>query len=335
MSTLRATFRGLYVDGRSEGAVSIALKGLEKATSGEAKTGQDGEFATGVCKFSTASYLAALTARRVGTLVIGAGEISSTQTFVQQNAHLLPDGTVVVADRQGTGKGRGGNKWDSPVGCLMFSVCSRLAISGQRLPFLQYVVALSVVEAARAEAARLREGADLDLRIKWPNDLYLRGLKVGGVLCNSTYSDGAFLVSVGVGINVANREPTTCLNQELLACAPPALALAEDGLSEGPMERETLLAAIMGKLEHNLDVFSASGFEPLEAAYLSRWLHSDQQVVLSEEDPGMGKRDVNLTIRGLTPAGYLLGVDRFGTKYELHPDGNSFDFFKGLVRKKI
>lgn len=49
--------------------------------------------------------------------------------------------------------GRGGNRWESPDGCLMFSACTRLAIPGQRLPFVQYVVSLAVVQAVQAEAA--------------------------------------------------------------------------------------------------------------------------------------------------------------------------------------
>lgn len=49
--------------------------------------------------------------------------------------------------------GRGGNRWESPDGCLMFSAATRLAIPGQRLPFVQYVVSLAVVQAVQAEAA--------------------------------------------------------------------------------------------------------------------------------------------------------------------------------------
>lgn len=39
----------------------------------------------------------------------------------------------------------------------------------------------------------------IDVRIKWPNDLYLSGLKVGGILCTSTYSSNKFKVSAGNG----------------------------------------------------------------------------------------------------------------------------------------
>ena len=55
--------------------------------------------------------------------------------------------------------GRSGNTWESPDGCLMFSAVQRLAIPGQRLPFVQYIVSLAVVQAVQAEAAaRLQVG---------------------------------------------------------------------------------------------------------------------------------------------------------------------------------
>jgi biotin--protein ligase len=42
-----------------------------------------------------------------------------------------------------------------------------------------------------------------------------------------------------------------------------------------------------------------------------------------------------VTISGLTDTGYLKGVDDSGQTVELHPDGNSFDFLKGLIAKKM
>lgn len=50
-----------------------------------------------------------------------------------------------------------------------------------------------------------------DVRIKWPNDIYANKLKIGGILCQSVYRDGAFHVIIGAGLNVNNAEPTTCL----------------------------------------------------------------------------------------------------------------------------
>jgi len=134
---------------------------------------------------------------------------------------------------------------------------------------------------------------------------------------------------VGVGINLDNAEPTTCVNRVI------AERLARDGLPlpSTPVTRERLLAAFMNRFEalHGL-LASSGGFAPLEEAYLRQWLHTDQEVSL-EEDGGV--TDVRLTVKGLTSTGYLLAVDGKGARYELHPDGNSLDFFKGLVRKKV
>ena len=53
----------------------------------------------------------------------------------------------------------------------------------------------------------------------------------------------------------------------------------------------------------------------------------------SLEEGGGAKTEV--TVRGLTKTGYLLATDAAGARFELHPDGNSFDFFQGLVKKKL
>ncbi len=52
------------------------------------------------------------------------------------------------------------------------------------------------------------------LRVKWPNDLYSHtGLKVGGILCHTAYKQGRFSATIGVGLNVTNRQPTTCVEE--------------------------------------------------------------------------------------------------------------------------
>lgn len=62
------------------------------------------------------------------------------------------------------------------------------------------------------------------MRIKWPNDVYAGGLKLGGVLCHSAYRARRFATVTGVGLNLANREPTTCVDA-LIAARHAELAL--------------------------------------------------------------------------------------------------------------
>ena len=157
----------------------------------------------------------------------------------------------------------------------------------------------------------------MDAKIKWPNDLYSGGLKIGGVLCTSTYSDGGFDVVVGVGINLDNAEPTTCVNDIVRR------RLERDGLPRrrcGPNEGEQGTSAGGFHEQVRGDVRRAGrddSFETLEGAYLRQWLHTDQEVTL-EEDGGRGK--VKLVVKGITGTGYLLATDSrgygYGGKYE-------------------
>ena len=152
-----------------------------------------------------APFFAALTTRRLGRVLVTADELPSTQALLQSAAGRAPPGLIVVAASQTAGKGRGANAWTSPVGCLAASLSTRIDVSGTRLPFVQYVVSLAVLAAARAElvaavadavrvegegeegAAHLAaaRAAAATIRIKWPNDVYLGGGKLAGVLCHS------------------------------------------------------------------------------------------------------------------------------------------------------
>jgi Biotin/lipoate A/B protein ligase family len=56
------------------------------------------------------------------------------------------------------------------------------------------------------------QGTELGVRIKWPNDIYCGNLKLGGILCQTAYRDQKFHLVSGVGLNLDNPEPTTCIN---------------------------------------------------------------------------------------------------------------------------
>ncbi|CAM6035662.1 unnamed protein product [Sphagnum compactum] len=274
--------------------------------------------------FDVLSYMRRLDTLQFGKLLLYAHQLPSTHTLLSQNFHAFPVGTVSVADVQKQGKGRGGNKWESPKGCLMFSYTLQME-DGRSVPFLQYVVSLAVIEGIEAVCSS-KVVKMPEVKIKWPNDLYAKGLKIGGVLCTSTYSSKKFNVVIGVGLNVANQHPTICLDTLLHElCSDPTT-----------LTRHELLAAILGRFEVLFKVFLSQGFSALESKYYQRWLHSGQTVELEEREEGSSKvSKVYVRIQGLTATGYLRAVDDSDDPYELHPDGNSFDFLQGLVRKKM
>lgn len=62
---------------------------------------------------------------------------------------------MLVADQQTHGKGRGGNVWTSPDGCLMFTALRQLQVPGQQAPFINYVVCLAVVQGIKQATQHL------------------------------------------------------------------------------------------------------------------------------------------------------------------------------------
>lgn len=132
-----------------------------------------------------------------GSKVLAFPSLESTSSYLWQEAEAgAPEGTVVVADQQLAGRGRRGRQWHSPAGLnLYFSLLLRPRIELEKVPQLALV--------AVATLWRTLQGECLDLSIKWPNDLYCRGLKIAGVLSEMKPGrDRAEFVVIGIGLNV-------------------------------------------------------------------------------------------------------------------------------------
>ncbi|VFQ64956.1 unnamed protein product [Cuscuta campestris] len=130
------------------------------------------------------------TATGLGRFVIYSPRLSSTHDFISSNFCELPLGAVCVADVQSKGRGRSMNVWESPKGSLLFSFTLQM-VDGRMVPHVQYVVSLAMADAIN-DLWKQYGTSHLVVRIKWPNDLYLDGLKIGGILCTSTYKSQKF-----------------------------------------------------------------------------------------------------------------------------------------------
>jgi BirA family transcriptional regulator, biotin operon repressor / biotin---[acetyl-CoA-carboxylase] ligase len=108
-----------------------------------------------------------------------------------------PEGSVLVAETQSSGRGRLGRIWESPSGTgIYLSVILRPPLPPTELPKLTLTAAVAVLEA-------LREVSGLAIGIKWPNDIMFGGKKLGGILTEmETESDQMSHVILGVGLNI-------------------------------------------------------------------------------------------------------------------------------------
>ena len=98
----------------------------------------------------------------------------------------------------------------------MFSFKSVLG-NGNYTGQMQYLIALVMCEAIK----QVKGVSELDINIKWPNDLLVnKRTKLCGIISYATYHNGdygnnVFDITSGIGINISNRKPTTCLEEEV------------------------------------------------------------------------------------------------------------------------
>ncbi|KAJ5614228.1 hypothetical protein N7528_007882 [Penicillium herquei] len=269
--------------------------------------------------------------------------VTSTNTILEKNTQLLrrlPNGFTATATVQVAGRGRGSNVWISPAGSLIFSTVVRHPVEKiQSAPviFIQYLSAMAVVKGIKSYAKGYEK---IPVKLKWPNDIYAldpadpeqkRYTKICGILINSHFMSNEYISVVGIGVNATNASPTTALTALAARYASPGAAEAS------PVSLEKLLARILTTFEDLYTRFLRTGFDrTFEEMYYEDWLHMHQIVTLEVEGGARARIQGITRDHGLLLAEELGWGDRpTGRVWQLQSDSNSFDFFKGLVKRKI
>ncbi len=211
--------------------------------------------------------------------------------------HDLADGDVVFAEVQTAGRGRHGRTWLAPVGgSLTFSMYWSFPDGYQSMAGLSLLVGLAVCDA-------LKEFGVNDAELKWPNDIYLQGKKLAGVLIEVEGQIGATAHCViGVGLNV-------CMPDNQYDVGQPHSDLATF-LGHTP-DRNVLAAQIIKSLWTLLPKFTQQGFTPFVPHWEALDLYADKRIVLQ-----MGDKRFSGIDRGVDASGALLvetqdGITRF------------------------
>uniref|UniRef100_UPI00398F5370 biotin--protein ligase isoform X2 n=1 Tax=Pristiophorus japonicus TaxID=55135 RepID=UPI00398F5370 len=275
--------------------------------------------------FDPEIYWENLQTQLLGHLICFTEVIPTTMDLFDGLMLQLPEevGLIAIAIRQTQGKGRGGNAWISPIGCAIFTIHVRIPIHsqlGQNISFLQHLVALATVESV----VTLPGYEDIDLRVKWPNDIYYSDLmKLGGVLVNSTLTGTTFHALIGCGFNVSNSNPTICINNIIQQHNK------EHGTYLQPLRIDQLIARTVTILENLMSIFQSKGPNGVLPLYYKRWVHSGKQVRLWKEDGPAA------WVVGLDDSGFLQ-VQQEGDNgiVTVQPDGNSFDMLCNLIVTK-
>lgn len=223
---------------------------------------------------------------------------------------------IVVAGKQVAGRGRRSQRvWESPSGCAMFSFNvgigseSRL---GSKLGFIQHLMVLSIVRVLKSSAHNGKLNLS-KLRIKWPNDLYYGNHKIAGIivttslaLINGLGSSGqVFNVCIGIGINVNNTLPTTCINSIFRD-----LVAGKDTETDVTLTIEEVISKVIlefDQIVHEVQNWDECVFYRYKDEYIENWMHTNQVITHCIND-----QEMSLRIKSVDDQGFLM-VEEIGT----------------------
>lgn len=158
-----------------------------------------------------------------------------------------PEGTLVISETQTSGKGRIGRKWISPKGDgIYMSLILRPDVETDEIPTITLITALAVIKA-------ISKTCDIKAGIKWPNDVYVAGKKICGILTEiKAQPDLVDFLILGVGINV---------NTSSAKLPPEGTSLKLE--CDHHIERKELVRVFLMEFESFYGKFSKDGFKSL------------------------------------------------------------------------
>jgi len=154
------------------------------------------------------------------------------------------NGTLVLADEQTGGRGRFNRQWLSPPGGLWFSLIFSTDLRIDKIPSVTLIAAFCAADV-------LIRYYGIDATIKWPNDLYYKDHKFGGILSESKKIGSTQMIILGMGLNIT-------IDKKILDKIDKKAVNLQD-ISKTVIEPELLLSRILKNFEEQYAHFSQSG----------------------------------------------------------------------------
>ncbi|ABD07995.1 Biotin--acetyl-CoA-carboxylase ligase [Rhodopseudomonas palustris HaA2] len=239
----------------------------------------------------------------IGRTVLHVAEIDSTnRALIDLGKAGADHGTVLVADHQTRGRGKGSRAWFSqPSGSLCVSTLIRTARPIEEAPQLALLGAVALWEAIAAHTG-------VAAGIKWPNDLLVDGRKICGILAEA-HTDGAGeldFVVLGFGLNVAIAQAE--FPEELRRSAASLAALAGR-----PIDPIGLLRGFLESLGVWLPLWERDGVASFAGTWTRHAEHLGQMVRVTD-----GDEPVTARLIGLADDGALRILDETGVTRLVH-----------------
>ncbi len=235
----------------------------------------------------------------IGRRIVHREEVNSTTLLARDLIREgEPEGTVILAERQTAARGRLGRSWETPAGqAISMSVILYPHFAPAQAPLLSLATGVAVVRAVKSVAP-------VSPLIKWPNDIYLDGRKLGGILVEMAAElDQIRWVVDSIGINVNNSFARTGLQIK-------ATSLAEK--LGRRISRARLAAAVINELDRIYAEASNEEFAPLAADFHRMDMLRGLQVTVNAPEG-----EISGVAGGIDGIGRLLVDDEHGRRHVL------------------
>lgn len=189
--------------------------------------------------------------------------VDSTNTYAKKNAHTFPRGeiTCIYADEQLAGRGREQKKWVSPKNVNLYATFFfQLPSNTAHLTSIGQVLAISFTRALLMH--------HLSPQLKWPNDIYLNGKKLAGILCETEFHGSDVDLFLGIGINV-NMDDFSGIDQLATSLLVETKTL---------WDKELLLQKLQKQFSLDLELFRAKGFGAFQDFFNEKLAFKGQKV---------------------------------------------------------
>ncbi|WDE05688.1 bifunctional biotin--[acetyl-CoA-carboxylase] synthetase/biotin operon repressor [Thalassomonas viridans] len=215
--------------------------------------------------------------------------IDSTNSYLLRRLpNNLKQGQVCIAEHQSAGRGRRGRQWISPFGSHIY-----LSMYWQLEQGMSAAMGLSLVTALAVSDA-IKELFGIQVQLKWPNDIYLSGVKLAGILIDlEGQALGPCHSVIGIGLNLAMPE------QSAAQVDQPWTDLKSH--TQAALDRNMLCAAIIKCLTGRLEQHKAYGLAPMLDEWLQQDFYLDKPVKLLT-----GEKVTSGICRGINNQGALL-----------------------------
>ncbi|MFN6516425.1 MAG: biotin--[acetyl-CoA-carboxylase] ligase [Nostoc sp. CreGUA01] len=223
---------------------------------------------------------------------------STNQTLWEMVNQGANSGTVVIATSQTAGRGQWGRQWISPIGGLYLSLAISLDQKIEATDSYQLTFA-----SAWGIASQMRQH-NVDVEIKWPNDLVLNSRKLGGILTETKVNKGQITQAIiGVGINWANPVPETGINLESWQASHNSRRISS---------LEILTSTVLLGIESGMQCLFQEGISILLSRYLDLLTNMGDKVCVN---------NLSGTVVGVTPQGNLrVNLESYGIKELITPE---------------